>query len=354
MISGTCQCCACSGTPEVAARSLEKLAELSRQSAATGTEVWKVCAVVTQPAQLQGRGSKRVLAPSPVAKAAEALGIPVLSPEKAKDEAFLLKLEAMQPDLCITAAYGQWLPKRFLACPRLGTLNIHPSLLPRWRGASPVQRSLEAGDEETGVSVLWTVAKMDAGPIAAQLVRPLAGDEKAPDLLAELFDAGTQSLASVLPKVFSGECTMETSQVQDETLVVAADKISVDEAEVCFQRDSAATVHHRVRGFAGWPGVWSMFCVGEGEPERFKLITTRIADPSELPTGYSGGREVALVGKAGGRLLVPCTDGTVLEVLELQAPGKKVMGALAFANGLRGEGLRWQPRSSSDSQSLEP
>ena len=119
------------GTPEVAAQTLGLLLEAS---AAPGAS-WEVAAVVTQPAQMMGRGSKRVLTPSPVAAIAESAGLLVLAPEKAKDDAFLAALEAMQPCLCVTAAYGQWLPKRFLAIPRCGTLNIHPSLLPRWRGA---------------------------------------------------------------------------------------------------------------------------------------------------------------------------------------------------------------------------
>lgn len=327
------------GTPEVAAQTLGLLLEAS---AAPGAS-WEVAAVVTQPAQMMGRGSKRVLTPSPVAVLAERAGLLVLAPEKAKDDAFLVALETMQPCLCVTAAFGQWLPKRFLAIPRCGTLNIHPSLLPRWRGASPIQRSLEAGDEEVGVSVLWTVAKMDAGPLAAQSRRRLNGDEKAPLLLEEMFAEGTSLLLGLLPSVLAGECTPATSAVQDEANVVAADKITVEEAQVCFGTDSAATVHHRVRGFAGWPGVWSLFQTGDGgAEERVKLVTTRIANLAELPPGYAGGPAVAVVEK--GRLLVPCADGSVLEVVELQAPGKKTLGARAFANGLRGEPLRWIPR----------
>jgi methionyl-tRNA formyltransferase len=163
---------------------------------------------------------------------ANTLGLATLSPEKAKDEDFLAALEAMAPDLCVTAAYGQYLPKRFLKIPRCGTLNIHPSLLPRWRGASPVQRSLEAGDRETGVSVLWTVSKMDAGNMAAQRRRGLDGHEKATELLDELFGLGTNELIGLLPKVWSGECTPETSTRQADEGVVAADKITVHEAQV--------------------------------------------------------------------------------------------------------------------------
>ena len=104
-----------------------------------------------------------------------------MTPIKAKDEDFLSNLEEMAPDLCITAAYGQWLPKRFLSIPKLGTINVHPSLLPLFRGAAPVQRCLERGDSSTGVSIVETVLKMDAGPVIKQLNYPLSGDEKASD-----------------------------------------------------------------------------------------------------------------------------------------------------------------------------
>lgn len=152
------------GTPEVAATSLERIVAESKKD----DSPYEVVGVVTQPPKRRKRRGKEV--PSPVGLAAEELEIPVLTPEKAKDDDFLTALEnEYKPDLCITAAYGQYLPKRFLKIPKLGTLNIHPSLLPKWRGASPVQRSLEAGDNPVGVSVLFTVSKMDAGPIVKQV-----------------------------------------------------------------------------------------------------------------------------------------------------------------------------------------
>jgi len=363
------------GTPSVAAHSLETLAQAAKESGGA----WEICCVVSQPAQLMGRGSKRKVTPSPVEAAASGLGIPVFSPEKAKDDAFLSALEALEPDLCITAAYGQWLPKRFLAIPRFGTLNIHPSLLPRWRGASPVQRCLEAGDAETGVSVLWTVSKMDAGNIAGQSRVVLGGDEKAPELLDAMFELGTQMLVGLLPSVWSGQCSPESSAAQGEEGVVTADKIMAEESQVCFAYDTAQTVHNKIRGFAGWPGVWSTFAVGENGPaERIKLVTTRVASAGELPIGFHGTQskwlnflagpcstpgsaalgdngswstplafvwlvvlalaEVAVVGK--GRVLVPCAGGSVLELLEVQAPGKRVTDAKSFANGLRAP-LQW-------------
>jgi formyltetrahydrofolate hydrolase len=140
------------GTPEVAATSLQTIVESSRRDE---NSPYEIVGVVTQPPKRRKRRGKEEQ--SPVGLIATELDIPILTPEKAKDDAFLTSLEnEFKPDLCITAAYGQYLPKRFLKIPKFGTLNIHPSLLPRWRGASPVQRSLEAGDNPVGVTVLFT------------------------------------------------------------------------------------------------------------------------------------------------------------------------------------------------------
>lgn len=153
------------GTPDVAALSLEMLLKASRRGDGGGFDVVRV--VSNPPARV---GRKKVLQSCPVQTLAESEGIPVMTPTTARDEGFLSEMEDLHPDLCITAAYGQFLPKRFLNIPRFGTLNVHPSLLPLYRGASPVQRCLEAGDSKTGVTVLFTVLKMDSGPIVRQAV----------------------------------------------------------------------------------------------------------------------------------------------------------------------------------------
>jgi methionyl-tRNA formyltransferase len=149
---------------------------------------------------------------------------------------FLLDL---QPHLRITAAYGQYLHKKFLAIPTLGKLNIHPSLLPRWRGASPVQRSLQAGDNPIGVSVLFTVSNMDAGPIVSQSVVHIHPDEDASTLLPHLFQIGTQKLLTVLPQVLSGHINMDTATQQDESKVVHAAIIDSSEGQLRVWEESA-------------------------------------------------------------------------------------------------------------------
>lgn len=158
------------GTPEIAALSLGLLLEASRQGKGGGGGFDVVRAVSNPPART---GRKKVLQPSAVQALADSEGVPVMTPATARDEEFLTGLEELQPDLCITAAYGQFLPRRFLDIPKFGTLNVHPSLLPLYRGASPVQRCLEAGDAETGVTVAFTVLKMDAGPVVRQTVTSL-------------------------------------------------------------------------------------------------------------------------------------------------------------------------------------
>ena len=168
------------GTPACAARSLELLIAAANE----GRSDFELVAVVSTPPVKQGR--KMRLTNSPVQDMAEAAELPVLTPPNAKDETFLAALAELQPDLCITAAYGCFLPQRFLDMPKFGTLNIHPSLLPLYRGAAPLQRCLEAGDEVGGVTVAFTVLKMDAGPVLRQQTRSMAGEEHFPELLTEV------------------------------------------------------------------------------------------------------------------------------------------------------------------------
>lgn len=247
----------------------------------------------------------------------------------------------MKPDLCITAAYGQYLPKRFLAAPTYGTVNVHPSLLPRWRGASPVQRSLEAGDQPVGVTVLFTVSKMDAGPIIAQKEEYVDENETATYLLPHLFSIGTQCLLEAIPGLLSGEITMDTATQQDENNVVNADMISPAEAELCVWKMSARECHNRLRGFSMWPGVFIYVQISDeestGEPFKVKLLETKVlSDIAEEPT------DVMTIGpgKKDGLRLV-CGDGSVLEILRCQPAGKKGMDAKSFVNGYPQKTLRW-------------
>mmetsp|Transcript_6335 Transcript_6335/g.19127 ORF Transcript_6335/g.19127 Transcript_6335/m.19127 type:complete len:374 (+) Transcript_6335:58-1179(+) len=312
------------GSPKFAADSLQKL------HAAEDQLDIDVSLVVTQPPQPAGR--KRILTPTPVHLLADELGIRVVAPVKASDPNFLEILREIGPDLCITAAYGNFLPTKFLKVPKYGTLNIHPSLLPAFRGAAPVPRALEAGVEKTGVTVMFTVLEMDAGPIVSQVEVELNGDEKAPELLKRLFDIGTDEVIRVMPKIFSGK--IETRD-QNASEASHAAKMSKDEGTTAFT-ENAVRVHNKVRAFADWPGVWAEFVSeassGKKEELRVKLLTTKV---HKADGGPALGVHDIDTGAGGDALRIVCDDGSVLDVMELQPQGRKPMAAKAFKVGLQ-------------------
>lgn len=330
------------GTPDVAATSLETI----YQSSMAPDSLYKLVGVVTQPPKRRKRGGKEM--PSPVGIVAEKLGLRVLCPEKSRDVDFLNELEyEINPDLCITAAYGQYLPKRFLSLPRYGTLNIHPSLLPRWRGSSPVQRSLEAGDTTVGVTVLFTVSKMDAGPIVTQDSLDIDTNEQAATVLPKLFNIGTARLVEALPKVISGQITMDTAKSQDEFLVCEAKMIDSSEGQLWPMNMTATQCHNRVRGFSMWPGTFIYVRMGDDNDNespnnneaslKMKVIETRVLDETMTePTNI-----IEIGPKKGDGLRLVCFDGSVLELLMVQPVTRNIMDAKSFVNGLQGQTVRW-------------
>ncbi|MEN9529791.1 MAG: hypothetical protein RI932_1664 [Pseudomonadota bacterium] len=307
------------GTPAVVVPVLEKLL--------VPNSLFEVVAVVSQPPTRAVRGN--ALVPSPVHECALRSGLQVLAPEDAKSPEFIAELKSLDPDLCVTAAYGQVLSEAFLALPRFGTLNIHPSLLPLYRGAAPVQRALEDGVEETGVTVAQTVRAMDAGPVVTQLRFKVDNALKAPELLAKLFVLGAEELIRILPDYFADRIVLKEQQHDQAT---KARKIRIEESLLQPAEQGARAMHNKVRAFAGWPG--TRLSVGNGD-ELFevKVITTRVS-----PQIKAQRSEILL--EADGLELV-CRDGSVLNILELQAPGKRVMAARDFWNGLRTKSLRW-------------
>lgn len=311
-------------------------------------------------------------------------GIPVLIPEKASDPDFIDAMQKLAPDVCVTAAYGQYLPKAFLDIPRFGTVNIHPSLLPKYRGAAPVQRCLDNGDITTGVSVLFSVKKMDAGPLLGQETCELKGDEKASDLLVTLFDRGTRLLLKLLPNILSG-CAATTTQ--DDSQATIAPKCTNAESEIHFESMSAAMVHNRCRALHGTQGVWTMLRsepkellkkdgsssantntaegnkndkaaaaarYAEGENIRVKLIETVIikeeegittaSTPKDFSRGLDVDRSISIAKVNKQRVLkLTCGDGSKLGVVMLQPATKRVMSASDFMNGQVGRDVYWIP-----------
>ncbi|XAR71397.1 Methionyl-tRNA formyltransferase [Bertholletia excelsa] len=323
------------GSPQVAASVLD---DLLNASSAPGS-LFEVAAIVTQPPSGRNRGRK--LMPSPVAQHALDRGFPsdfIFTPERAGEETFLSSFRELQPELCITAAYGNILPTKFLKIPPLGTVNIHPSLLPLYRGAAPVQRALQDGVKETGVSLAFTVRALDAGPIIACERMEVDDHIKAPDLLALLFSRGSKLLVSELPSIFDGSAKVK-AQVQDNSRATLAPKISPEESLLSFDQE-VLIIHNKVRAFAGWPGTRARLAVidsksGQQSILELKIITTRVCSEAKLMDTEGG--DIAF---SKGALVIHCGNSTVLEVLEVQLPGKKVVNAAAFWNGLRGQRLK--------------
>lgn len=323
------------GSPQVAATVLDALFNASKAP----NSLFEVAAIVTQPPARRDRGKK--LMPSPVAEFALDTGFPsdlIFTPERAGEDTFLSTLRALQPELCITAAYGNILPTKFLNIPPMGTVNIHPSLLPLYRGAAPVQRALQDGAKETGVSLAFTVRALDAGPVIAYETLEVDDQIKAPDLLALLFLEGSKLLIHELPSILHGSARLK-AQPQDDSKATLAPKISVEESWLSFDQE-ASVLHNKVRAFAGWPGTRAKVAIVDDENDRrniveLKIISTRVCDRSIVQ-----GDEADDITYVKDSLVFPCGRSTALEVLELQLPGKKVFRAAAFWNGLRGQKLK--------------
>ncbi|CAN0897437.1 Methionyl-tRNA formyltransferase [Linum grandiflorum] len=322
------------GSPEVSATVLDSLFNAS----SSPSSIFEVAAIVTQPPARRGRGKK--LTPSPVAQHALDRGFPsdlIFTPEKAGEETFLCSLRALQPELCVTAAYGNILPTKFLNIPPMGTVNIHPSLLPLYRGAAPVQRAIQDGVKETGVSLAFTVRALDSGPIIARETVEVDDHIKAPELLSLLFSEGTKLLMHELPSLFDGTAN-EKAEPQDDSNATPAPKITPEESWLSFDQE-ATILHNKVRAFAGWPGTRAKVVVidttnGQEETLDLKVITTRVS------SSHHTNEEEDDIGFANGALVFPCARSTRLEVLELQLPGKKAVAAASFWNGLRGRKVK--------------
>mmetsp|Transcript_39329 Transcript_39329/g.47655 ORF Transcript_39329/g.47655 Transcript_39329/m.47655 type:complete len:400 (+) Transcript_39329:189-1388(+) len=327
------------GTPTVAASVLQQLFDVSE----TPNCPFEIAAVVSQPGRPKGR--KRLITPSPVEELALERGYPsdkIYTPIRAKETEFLEAMATIAPDLCITAAYGNMLPSAFLNIPKHGTLNIHPSLLPKYRGAAPVQRCLEAGEEESGVSVAYTVLACDAGPVLVQHQEEVPPNTTTPEYLDHLFNIGTKLLLKNMAEVLDGSAQSKAWE-QDESGVVHAPKVSKEEGKLDLldPDTSAQSLHNKIRAFAGWPGTSTTLYIEEGEgkedtPVALKLLKSRVCheyseENLQVPRG------IQLV---EDEMHIPCQDGGVLAILELQKPGKGPCSPTAFFNGLRGRNVR--------------
>jgi methionyl-tRNA formyltransferase len=292
------------GTPEAALPSLRAVAESAHE----------LVAVVTRPDAPTGRG--RRLTASPVADAADALGVPVLRPEHPRDPDFQDQLRDLAPDACPVVAYGALLPQSALDIPRHGWVNLHFSLLPAWRGAAPVQRAIWAGDDVTGATTFRIVQELDAGPTYGMMTETIRPSDTAGDLLARLAEGGAGLLVATLDGIADGSLEERPQPPDDGSL---APKIGVDEARVDWTQPAAA-IERQVRACTPAPGAWTTYA-----GERVKLGPLSPAD-GQLPPG-----EVA----AGKKAVVVGTGTDALRLGVVQAVGRRPMPAADWARGLR-------------------
>jgi methionyl-tRNA formyltransferase len=279
-------------------------------------DVAEVTLVITQPDKPQGRGL--ALQPPPVKQFAEERGIPVLQPLKARDGVLLRALGEAQLDFALVVAYGKILPADVLSAPRLGCLNVHASLLPRFRGAAPIQWAILSGDRETGVCLMQMDVGMDTGPVLDLRRTPIAENETSGELFERLALLSGELVQSSIPRFVAGELH---ATPQPEQGVTHARMIEKDDGALDFS-ESAREVHDCVRGLSPWPGAYSAL-----SGRRIKVHETRVLERH----GNHGAPGTVLDASPEG-LVVACGVGTV-RLLSLQLEGKRKMDARAFLAG---------------------
>ncbi|NHH99253.1 methionyl-tRNA formyltransferase [Oceanimonas sp. MB9] len=292
------------GTPDFAARHLQALLNAGHN----------VIAVYTQPDRPAGRGKK--LTPSPVKVTAEQAGLPVFQPQSLRSEEAQAELAALGADLMVVVAYGLILPQVVLDTPRLGCINVHGSLLPRWRGAAPIQRAIWAGDADTGVTIMQMDKGLDTGAMLHKASLSIAADDTSTSLYEKLAGLGPQALLHTLDQLADGSAVAEP---QNDAEANYAEKLSKEEARIDWSLP-AARLERCVRAFNPWPV--SYFMVAE---HNIKLWQTEVLDQS---TTAAPGTIIA-AGKNG--IDVATGDG-VLRLLSLQPPGKKAMSCQDLLN----------------------
>ena len=300
------------GTPEFAVPSLERLM-LDGQ---------EIAAVFTQPDKPAGRG-KHLHAP-PVKLLALSRGIPVHQPAKIKtNEEVRAIFEAISPDACVVAAYGKILPGWMLAVPRLGCINVHASLLPKYRGAAPINWAIANGESTTGITIMKMDAGMDTGPTLAKRETAIGDEENAPELSARLARLGAELLSETLPRVERNEIE---PMPQNESEASYAPMLKREDGLIDWKL-SARRIVNRVRAFQPWPGTFTSFRGG-------RLIVWRAREAAGLPLTELADAGTILSIDEGG-MTIACASSTALLIEEVQVEGKRRMPAREFANGAR-------------------
>ncbi|TLS37317.1 methionyl-tRNA formyltransferase [Pseudalkalibacillus caeni] len=295
------------GTPDFAVPVLNRLIK----------DGFHIAGVVTQPDRPKGR--KRVLTPPPVKVAAEDHNIPILQPEKVKQPEEYQKILALKPDLIVTAAFGQILPKALLDFPEYGCINVHASLLPEFRGGAPIHYSILKGKKETGVTIMYMVEKLDAGDIISQVKVPIEEEDHVGTLHDKLSVAGAELLSETIPKLIDGEVS---PQKQNEDEVTFSPNIKREEEEINWS-ESGESIYNQIRGLHPWPVAYTSL---DGKTLKVwwgeKVL---LKSASSVPGTVTGVEENGVIVSTG--------NDTAIKITELQPSGKKRMSAEQFLKG---------------------
>lgn len=294
------------GTPDFAVPSLKSIASN-----------YNVISVFSQPARPSGRGMK--VNDSPVARAAKNLNIEVLTPTSLKNDDIFFRFKEFKPDIVVVVAYGLILPERYLNVPKYGCINGHASLLPRWRGAAPIQRAIEAGDRKTGSCIMLMEKGMDTGPIILSKTININKSDNAQIIHDKLSNVTAEIFINAIKDYTVGKIH---PKAQKEIGIKYANKIEKTEAEINWDLD-ANTICNKIRAFDPFPGAFTFL-----DTEIIKVI-------SATPQNYSHDRIPGTIIDVQKKILVACAHNSVLEINLLQKPGKKVINASEFLNGTK-------------------
>lgn len=295
------------GTPEFAVPSLEALVDAGHQ----------VEAVFTQPDRPKGRGGQ--LSSSPVKQAAERHGLPVYQPERVRRPEVVEQLRGIAPDAMVVVGYGQIIPQSIIDIPKHGIVNVHASLLPRYRGAAPIQWAIANGEERTGVTTMLIDAGLDTGGMLLKWETAIGAEENAPQLGERLAVAGAKLLIETLAQIEAGTLRPEP---QDNSQASLAPILKKEDGLINWS-EPALRIFNRARGFLPWPGAYSSF-----RGRLFHIWKAR-------PTNDRGNAQPGTLYGISKRLMAACGESTVLELLEVQIEGRKRMPADVFLNGYR-------------------
>lgn len=306
------------GTPSFAAKVLQSLIERNIE----------VVAVVSKPDKPQGRSSKLIA--TPVKEVALKHSIPCFQPEKVSSPEFADVLPQFHPDLFVVVAYGEIIKQHILDIPKKGSINLHASLLPKYRGAAPIQRAIIDGEKETGVSIIYLVKKMDAGDVLATESTPISEEDTYETVAERLCEIGTRLTLRVISEIESGS---EHSIKQDEQKVTYAHKLELEDCEINWNA-SAETIHNLVRGVNPFPGAWTYVYIGE-DKKRLKIFVTEVLKNGEAPAFGEVRYDKAL------GLIVGCGEGALI-LKELQLEGKKRVSCHDLLRGVSLKNIRFR------------